>query len=442
MMFAYSPSYEFEGEYVLPASWQTAFNTAGTPGQLIGGFLCGWIASRFGRKMSLLVGVVICVGGIVGQVLSTTRVAFLLSKYVLGFGLGFYLTIGPLCTSEISPVVLRGIATAGVNLGIAIGQLLSNSVIAGFGSRTDRWAYRGPFAVQLLFSAFLLVFLPFAPESPWYLVKKGKTEEARSALRKLWGKNVDVETQLKSVQMTVAEETSEKELGWRDCFRGTHRIRTIISMGVFCCQHLVGIIFVLGYSTYFFQLAGLGDGDSFYMGVGVTACGVSGNIVSWFVVNNLGRRRVFNWGMVALTSMLLLIGILDVVPTNGAQWAMSAITVIWAFVYFLTIGAMAFVILGEASAPSLRAHTAALATATQAVMGLIMNFAIPYMVNPDEGNLGGKVGFIFGGLGAIATVWAWFYIPELKGRTFDEIDRMFFARVPPRKMGSYDLSSE
>ncbi|KAI5244644.1 hypothetical protein E4T43_03609 [Aureobasidium subglaciale] len=97
----------------------------------------------------------------------------------------------------------------------------------------------------------------------------------------------------------------------------------------------------------------------------------------------------------------------------------------------MTIGAMAFANLGETSNTSLRAHTAALATATQAIFGLAMNFAIPYMGNPDEGNLKGKVGFIFGGLGALATVWAWFFIPELKGRTFDEIDRMFTDRVPP-----------
>jgi hypothetical protein len=213
-------------------------------------------------------------------------------------------------------------------------------------------------------------------------------------------------------------------------------------MGVFACQHLVGIIFVLGYSTYFFQLAGLVDSDSFNMGVGVTACGVAGNIVSWFIVNNVGRRRIFTWGMATLTGLLLLIGVLDLVPTQGAKWAMAAITVIWAFVYFMTIGAMAFVILGETSASSMRARTVAWATAVQAIMGLIMNFAIPYMVNPDEADLKGKVGFVFGGLGAIATAWAFMYVPELKGRTFEEIDRMFFARVPPRKMGSHVLTDE
>lgn len=70
---------------------------------------------------------------------------------ILGVGLGFYLTVGPLYCSEISPVVLRGIATAGVNFAIVIGQLLSNAAIKGFGGRTDSWAYRGPFALQFIF---------------------------------------------------------------------------------------------------------------------------------------------------------------------------------------------------------------------------------------------------------------------------------------------------
>lgn len=83
--------------------------------------------------------------------LSHTRPAFLVGKLILGIGLGFYLTIGPLYCSEVAPVVLRGIITGGINFAIVIGQLLANAVIKGFGDRTDRWAFRGPFAVQWLF---------------------------------------------------------------------------------------------------------------------------------------------------------------------------------------------------------------------------------------------------------------------------------------------------
>ncbi len=130
---------------------------------------------------------------------------------------------------------------------------------------------------------------------------------------------------------------------------------------------------------------------------------------------------------------------MDVIPSGGAKWVQASLTVIYAFVYFMTIGAMAFVLLGEVSAPSLRAKTMGLAAVTQSVFGIAMNFAIPYMVNPDAGNLKGKVGFVFGGLGLIATIGSYFYVPELKGKTFAEIDTLFVAKVPPRKMGDLRL---
>ncbi|EFQ31684.1 maltose permease [Colletotrichum graminicola] len=140
--------------------------------------------------------------------------------------------------------------------------------------------------------------------------------------------------------------------------------------------------------------------------------------------------------MACLTGLLIMIGIMVVVPSDGAKWVKASAIFIYALVYFLTIGATAFAILGETSSMALRANTIAITTATQAVCGLAMNLAIPYMVNPDQGNLKGKVEFIFGGLALIATIGSFFYVPEIKRRTFDEINQLFEAKIPPRKMGS------
>ena len=154
---------------MIPADWQSAFNIISAVGQFFGGFAFGWLSDKIGRRGALATGVVICCGGIIGQLFAATRPSFLISKLILGVGLGAYLTIGPLYCSEVrhggpfeyletnssivkvSPVSLRGITTAGINLGIVIGQLLSNAAVKGFGERTDRWAYRAPFALQLLF---------------------------------------------------------------------------------------------------------------------------------------------------------------------------------------------------------------------------------------------------------------------------------------------------
>ncbi|KAI8713561.1 MFS domain-containing protein [Fusarium sp. LHS14.1] len=416
--------HELDGDWVIPADWLTAFNIVSSVGQFFGGFACSAISGRMGRKKSLALGVLIVTGGIMGESFSSTRAAFVVSKLILGVGVGFYLTLGPITCSEIAPTVLRGLSTAGVNLAIAVGQLISNSVTSGFGNRDDLWAFRGPFLTQLVFSVFLFVGSFLSPESPWYLVRAGKTEEARAVLQDLYGSEFEASEKLQVIQQTVDEEASMASSSYISAFQGTDRVRTLISIGVFTYQH---------------ALAGLDTRKSLNLGVGVTACGVAGNICSWFIVNRYGRRPIFVIGMFACTTILLLIGILDVVPTSAAKWAMSSLTVVFSFVYFLTIGAVAFVLLGEVSSLSQRARTTALATATQAIFGIIMFFAVPYMVNPDEGNLGGKVGFVFGGLSAFASILCVFYVPKLKGRTYQEINTMFYRRVPLRKMGSYTI---
>ncbi|KAL4882054.1 maltose permease [Aspergillus karnatakaensis] len=429
--------YYYEGSPTIPAHWLSAFNVISSVGQFFGGFMCSYIADKIGRRKSLMIGVLIVTGGIFGETFSTTRPAFVVSKLILGFGVGFYLTLGPITCSEIAPVMFRGLSSAGVNLAIAIGQLVSNAVTKGFGERDDHWAFRGPFLIQLLFSVLLITGVIFSPESPWYLVRQNRLDEAQQTLQRLYGAGYNIQSKLTTIQNTVNAESELSAPSYLSTFRGTDRTRTLISMGVFACQHFAGIIFVLSFSTYFFELAGLDISNAFNLGVGVTACGVAGNFCSWFLVNRVGRRPIFLGGMVGCTTILFLIGILDLVPTGGAKWAQASLTVIYSFVYFLTIGAVAFVLLGEVSSLLLRARTTALATATQAVFGIIMFFAVPYMVNPDAGNLKGKVGFIFGGLSLFATVVCFFYIPELKGKTYAEIDGMFHDRVPPRKMGKY-----
>lgn len=101
--------------------------------------------------------------------------------------------------------------------------------------------------IQLFFAAFLAVGLIWAPESPWWLIRKGRLEDAKKSLLMLYGPKVDLDNKVSAMQITIDQELLEKKGNWIDCFRGTNLIRTLISCGVFACQHLVGIIFVLGY---------------------------------------------------------------------------------------------------------------------------------------------------------------------------------------------------
>ena len=105
---------------------------------------------------------------------------------------------------------------------------------------------------------------------------------------------------------------------------------------------------------------------------------------------------------------------------------------IWSFTYQSTIGSVAWPIITEVSKSTLRGHTQSLATVTTGIVGAVSGVLLPFAVNPDQGNLGGKIAFIYGGILGLSCVGIWIYYPETKGRTFEEIDRLFENGVRPR----------
>lgn len=179
------------------------------------------------------------------------------------------------------------------------------------------------------------------------------------------------------------------------------------------------------------------------MGVGFLAVGFLGTCLSWFLLVYFGRRDIYNSGLATLAILQFIIGILDCVPNlsnnHNVIWTQSALMVVWNFFYDLTIGPVCFVVLCECSATKVRSKTIAFATAVQAMVGIIMTVAIPYMINPDQANLRGKLGFFFGGLAAICLGWSFFRVPETKGRTYEELDIMFEKGVRTREFKHYQF---
>ena len=179
------------------------------------------------------------------------------------------------------------------------------------------------------------------------------------------------------------------------------------------------------------------------MSVGFLAVGFVGTLLSWAILPKVGRRRIYNYGLATLTVLMFLIALLDCAPNYsnrpGVIWAQSSIMVIWNGIYDLTIGPICFVIICEVSATKVRAKTIAVATAVQALFGIVMTVAIPYMINPDQANMRGKLGFFFGGLSAIALVWSYFRVPETYGRTYEELDLMFEQKVRTRDFKNYQV---
>jgi SP family general alpha glucoside:H+ symporter-like MFS transporter len=368
----------------------------------------------YGRKKTFAVCVALTGAFIFIQFFARSLPVLLAGELLGGLVLGAFPVIAPTYASEVCPVALRGILTSYVNLSFVTGQLIANGVIAGTAQLDSHWAYSAPFAAQWIWVLVILIGLPFAPESPWWLVRKGRIEEATHSLSRLASKTVDVKPTLAMIIETDRlEQEIEAGSTYMDCFKNFNLRRTEISVGVYTIQNLSGI-YMLGYMTLFYEIVGLSVKKSFDMSVAFLGVGFVGTCISWFLLSRYGRRAIYNTGLAMMAILMILVGILDCVPNYverpGLAWSQSALLLVWNFCFDFSIGPVCYVLISEVSATTVRAKTIAVATAVQALAAIATSVAIPYMINPDQANMRGKIGFFFGGLSVLSLVWSFFRV--------------------------------
>jgi SP family general alpha glucoside:H+ symporter-like MFS transporter len=312
------------------------------------------------------------------------------------------------------PVQVRGLTTSGVQLFIGIGQLTANLVLKGTGTLSSTLAYKIPFSLQFFFPLILLLFLPFTPESPWHLVRTNHQTLALSTLSRL-GYPSPTST-LSEITKTIELETKKSQSTiYLDCFKGANLRRTEIAMGIFAVAQFTGVVFIIGYSSYFFELAGLSASSSFSLSIGVSVLGLIGVICSWFLIDRTGRRSTTLYGLTIIVTLLFLIGILDVAGDGKSLvYAQVACIICFAFTYLATIGPISFALFAEIPSSRLRSRTVGLGIVVQNVFGVLMNIVVPLLINPDAADLGGKIGFIFG-VTAVGSL-GWCYLGFLRRR--------------------------
>lgn len=246
--------------------------------------------------------------------------------------------------------------------------------------------------------------------------------------------------------MMVHTNNLEKELesgtSYWDCFKGVDLRRTEISCIAWGSQTLSGFCLQAN-NTYFFENAGLADSNAYKLSLGFYALGIVGNISSWFLITKFGRRTIYLGGFCIMTMLMFIIGFLSLAPASnsGAQWATAIILLVWVLFYDLTLGPVAYAIVSETSATRLRNKTIGLARNTMNLVGLINSVVSPYMINPTQGDWKGKAGFLAGGLSTLCLLWGYFRMPELKGRTYEEVDILFEKHIPARAFGSYEVDA-
>ncbi|CEL02174.1 Putative General alpha-glucoside permease [Aspergillus calidoustus] len=151
---------------------------------------------------------------------------------------------------------------------------------------------------------------------------------------------------------------------------------------------------------------------------------------------------MFIGGCIALTTLLLCMGIAGSVNNTAGVTAAVGFYTMYNFFYNVGVGSNVYAIAGEIPTSALRTKTLAVSLISSNAVNTMWSFVAPYMFNPGYGNLKAKVGFVFGGFMAFFIVGAYLYVPETRLRTYEELDELFMNRVPTRHFKSYVTVAE
>jgi len=425
-----------DGKFRISASWQSGLSNGALAGEILGLFLVGILAERIGYRMTMISALVLITGFIFVVFFAESLPMLLAGEILMGIPWGAFQTLTTTYAAEVCPVVLRAYLTTYVNLCWVLGQFLSSGILKGVSSRSGSIGYKLPYGLQWMWPVPLIIGISLAPESPWWLVRKDRNEDARKQLLRLTSQgqpDFDLDQTINMMVYTnELEKASDEGTSYVHCFRGVDLRRTEIVCMVWAIQSLCGASTMIGLSTYFFEQAGLDTSHAFSLSLGQYGLGTVGALISWFLMLKFGRRTLYLWGQIAMVILLLIVGCLAIVPKSntGAQWGIGATIIVYTFTYEATVGPVCYSLVAEISSTRLRNKTVVLARNAFNITSIIANILTTRMINPGAWNWGAKAGFFWAGSCLLCVVWTYFRLPEPKGRTYAEMDLLFDARVP------------
>ncbi|PSK43773.1 hypothetical protein B9Z65_7287 [Elsinoe australis] len=423
------------GDFVVVPSWQSALQMAGQLGALIGVFLAGPLTSRIGYRWATLTGLMLLNIFIFAFYFAESLAVMFVAQLLEGIPWGIFIANAPAYCSEIVPIQLRAPATQMLQMFWAIGSIIVGAVTYHYNTYSGVDAYKIPIALQWMFPTPLMILIFIAPESPWWLVRKGRLEEAAKAAQRLGRKSMISNPQetVDMMRRVINMEATTKKPGFLELFKGTDLRRTLIVCGVYAAQNLTGNL-IANQAVYFFKQAGINTDTAFALGLITSALQMIFVMLSWILTTYFGRRSIYLWGSAANTILLIALGVAGSVgKSNAASLAQASLGLIVSVLFTLGPAPASWVIIGETSAIRLRPLTTGIGRATYYIVEIPCIFLASYMLNPTGANLGGKCGYVWGATGLCCLVVAYFCLPEMKHRSYREIDIMFKRRIPARK---------
>lgn len=397
-------------------------------GGMVGALGCGRVTDHIGRRAAVLLAAVLFGVGAIGAALAPGVVTIIVFRFVMGLAVGMTSVTVPVYLSEIAPAQNRG-ALSGLNqLMISIGILVAYLVNLGL-SPFEAW--RWMFGLGVVPALLLLLGAYFQPESPRWLVKKGRFTEAREVLAR---SRPAEQCEAELSEIVRVNEHEQSDVGFRQVL-SSKRLRSILYVGIGLAflQQIIGINTIIYYAPTILKNLGFTDSAAIIANAGLGALTVVVTVLMLlFVVDRIGRRRPLIFGSVAMGAAMLVLGIIFLSGTfnigGAAGWVAIACLAFFKIAYSLSWGGLVWIMLGEIFPLRARGTAMGMATFTNWGGNFLVGLLFPVLLGAGTG----IVFFIFAGLCLVTLVFAVTKVPETKQRSLEQIEHaMHLSRTAP-----------
>ncbi|CAB4254157.1 similar to Saccharomyces cerevisiae YHR094C HXT1 Low-affinity glucose transporter of the major facilitator superfamily [Maudiozyma barnettii] len=432
-------------------------------GCAIGGLLWSRLGDIYGRRKALVFVTIVYVIGLIISIASIDKwYQYFIGRIISGMGVGGIAVYSPLLISEVSPKHVRGTLVSCYQLMITLGIFLGYCTNYGTRNYDNSVQWRVPLGLGFAWALFMIAAMFFVPESPRFLIEIGQFEEAKKSVARSNKLSVDDPSVIAEVEFLTAGVEAERAAGsasWGELFNPEGKILHRVIMGVMIqsLQQLTGANYFFFYGTTIFQAVGMNDGFETSVVIGIV--NFASTFPALYLTERFGRRTCLLWGAAGMICCFVIfasVGVTELWPegpdhkdisSKGAGNCMICFTCFFIFCFATTWAPTAYVIVSESFPLRIKAKGMSLAIAANWFWNFLLGFFTPFIT----GAINFYYGYVFMGCLCFSWLYVFFFIPETKGLSLEEVNTMWVEGVlpwksaqwvPPSKRGAdYDVEA-
>ena len=408
-------------------------------GSIIGVLFAGILSDKFGRKFTMILSAILFSTSAIGCAVSVDFNQLVVYRIIGGVGIGVVSIISPLYISELAVAQYRGRLVSLYQLAVTIGFLgayLVNYQLLGYSTSnpdivTGWWSlifvtevWRGMLGMEILPALLFFIIIFFIPESPRWLILKGREEKATNILERIYTSSKEALFQLTETKSVLSSESKSE---WKLLLQPGIRKAVIIGVCIAVLGQFMGVNAVLYYGPSIFENAGLSGGDSLFYQVLVGLVNTLTTVLALVIIDKIGRKKLVYYGVSGMVISLILIATYFI---YGESWGISSIFLLIFFLFYVfccavSICAVVFVLLSEMYPTRVRGLAMSIAGFALWIGTYLIGQLTPWMLQ----NLTPAGTFILFAIMCVPYMLiVWKLVPETTGKSLEEIERHWMKK--------------